>query len=57
MIKSDILNDLDLSRSFEQNELLIQERFYNINFPIGIYSVFPKEDVREMYVLIQELMK
>ena len=48
MIKEEILDeDLELSKSFEQNETIIQEKFYNKNW-VSIYTVFSKTDVQDL---------
>ena len=57
MIKDEILDeDLDLNRSFDENEKVIYDKFYDKNW-VSIYTIFSKEDVREMYTCIKELVQ
>ena len=56
MIKDEILDeDLDLSKSFEQNEQIIYNKFYDKNW-VSIYTIFSKDDVRDLYGCVQELI-
>ena len=56
MIKDEILDeDLDLSKSFEQNEQIIYKKFYDKNW-VSVYSVFSKDDVRDLYGCVKELI-
>ena len=52
-IKDEVLDNLiDLSKSFEKNEEIIQNSFYKKNW-VSIYSVFSKDDVRDLYECVK----
>jgi len=55
-IKEEVLDDLiDLSKSFEKNEEIIQNSFYKKNW-VSLYSVFSKDDVEQLYTCVKELI-
>lgn len=57
MIKDEILDeDLDLSKSFEQNEQIIYNKFYDKNW-VSIYTIFSKDDTKSLYECVKELIK
>ena len=58
MIKDEMLDDeINISLPFESNEKIISNKFYEKNYPITIYNMFTKEDVKDIYLCIQDLLK
>ena len=56
MINDEILDeDLDLNRTFEQNEQIIYNKFYDKNW-VSIYTIFSKDDVRDLYGCVKDLI-
>ena len=57
-IREEVLNDeIDLSKSFQDNKETIETHFYEKNYPVSLYRVFSEKDVEELYGLIKELIK
>ena len=56
MLKEDVLEGLDITKQFEQNEKIIYDKFYDKNW-ISIYTIFSKDDVESLYLAVQQLLK